>query len=150
MLFLIPLRSLHRFSLCTILTSMASIVSGIILSIRHENLREAGSAEGVSYLLGVQSRTRGFYPIALAFSLPRAMCIWSGISFLCQVLFIVFDVLGAPSALFAVSFLALFILCITYTLRPTSANAWPGASWYCPLSCIIPRRSAAAKSDCQV
>lgn len=132
MLFLITLGPLHHFPLCTILVSIASIVSGIILSIRHENLREATSADGVSYLLAVQSQTRGFYPVALAFSLPKATSIWSGIFFLCQTLSILLDILGASLAFFSVSFITIFTLCTVYPFLPTL------------------RRSTAAQPDSQV
>lgn len=146
-LFLIILGSTHYFALCTILVSVASIVSGVILSIRHENLREANSAEGVSYLMAIQSQTLGFYPIALAFSLPKATTIWSGIFFLCQILFVLLDVLGAPWAFFAVSFVTLFTLCTVHLVLPTNASVWSSAAWFSLLSCITLRRLAAAQPD---
>jgi len=113
------------FSMLSFLTCTASIVSTLVLYLRHENLAQVSAAQASTYLQAVRSRKFDFQLVALAFSLPKALFLWSLGLFTCHVIILAFRLFSASAAIGA----TVFILGIFLGIRRITSSAEPSTSW---------------------
>jgi len=104
---------------------LVSIVSGVVLYSQHQGISQGTASDGYAYLTERRHDVYGFQYLALLFSLPKAMFLWSIALFAPQVLFILYSSIGTIG--FSVlAFLSVwFALVFQYKLVPASLHWLP-------------------------
>jgi uncharacterized membrane protein YqjE len=64
-------------TIATCLVCSMSILAGMHLLVQHQELADSSASLAVQYLQANRSNTFGFQHMALIFSLPKALCLWS-------------------------------------------------------------------------
>ncbi|KAI9458574.1 hypothetical protein BJY52DRAFT_411830 [Lactarius psammicola] len=116
-------------SCMSIVASAGSIVIGLLLVRRNGPKQNEDPAGASTYLYQITHRTFGLEPMAVVFSLPWALLMWSMVTFFVALLLFCFGTSNAPTRMFvAVTSVAVAILvgwCIRSTLGSSGAmEAW--------------------------
>jgi len=104
---------------------LASTVSGVALYSRHQDLAKGSAGEGYTYLSERRHETHGFQNLALLFSLPKAMFLWSVALAVPQVLSILYASIGMIGLSALLLFPVWSALVFLYTLVPASSRWLP-------------------------
>jgi len=96
--------------LSSILMCGMSVVSSIVLSVRHDGLAKATAGRAYRHLTSIQSDTYGFRSSAVVFSFPRALCLWGLGLFMIQAVFLTIRLTHPIIAIALASFVLLVIL----------------------------------------
>jgi hypothetical protein len=105
-----------------LLCAIASIVSGVYFYSSHQELLTSSANDGYTYLNERRHDEYGFQCLALRFSLPKALSLWSIALLVPHVLFIVYASIGTTGFCALVFFLAWATLVFRYKLVPSSFN----------------------------
>jgi len=119
----VGLRSLSPLGL---LCGLISVLSGVIMYSQHQGISQGSAGDGYAYLTERRHDTYGFQYLALLFSLPKAMFLWSIALLVPQVSYILFLSMGIISFSALVFFSAWFALVFQYKLVPDSFR------WFSP------------------
>jgi len=93
-LLLLAPKTSPAMTIATVILCGMSILSGMLLLTRHEGLGDASTSVALDYLRTIRSMTFGFHRASLAYSLPKAMSLWSTILFLFHCIFIAARIAG--------------------------------------------------------
>jgi hypothetical protein len=108
-----------------LLCGLVSVASGITLYSKHQGLSQATCSEGYTYLTERRHDVYGFQHLALLFSLPKALSLWSIALFVPQVFFIVYASIGPIGFSMLILLSAWFTLVFQYKLVPASFHWLP-------------------------
>jgi len=108
-----------------LLCGLVSIVSGVALYSQHQDLCQASAGDGYNYLSERRHDTYGFQYLALLFSLPRAMFLWSIALSAPQLLLVLYGSIGMIGLSALVFFSLWFAVVFQYKLAPTSFRWFP-------------------------
>jgi len=95
-------------TLGTVLTCSMSILAGMLLLIRHSELVDSSATVAAQYLHGTRSAKYGFQHVALIYSLPKALCLWSIVLFVSHWIFVAARMVNISTAIGV--FVVLFVL----------------------------------------
>lgn len=90
---MLPRASLSS-AMAPILAASSSILSGSILLLRHHGFEDATASFAASFLRTAKSSDWGFLPLAVVYSMPKAMYLWSMGLMVAQFIFWVSRVVG--------------------------------------------------------
>jgi len=98
-----------------------SLLTSILLSLRHEDLEEATASEALTYLNAVCSKRCKLQLVALAYSLPKALYLWGTLLFIFHwVLIACQAVAQCTSFSYAAGFFGIFMVLLMAFQRATS------------------------------
>ncbi|OAX42608.1 hypothetical protein K503DRAFT_710226 [Rhizopogon vinicolor AM-OR11-026] len=122
-------------SMAPILAASSSILSGSTLLLRHRGFEDATASFAARFLHTAKSSDWGFLPLSVAYSMPRAMYLWSLGLMLAQFVFWVSRVIGVPWALGGACFLAMMGYGILYFTSleddlPDPMGGMPRRHWF--------------------
>lgn len=105
----------------SMITSVGSVIIGLLLS-RHHQLKDKSAAEAAGYMAD-----KGLQTLAILYSLPYALLMWSMVTFVLSIAITCFDVQGVPQRVITgVIWLFIFLLIgwavVTGWMDSTSAD----------------------------
>ncbi|KAI9438684.1 hypothetical protein H4582DRAFT_1878298 [Lactarius indigo] len=117
-------------SCMSIVASAGSVVVGLLL-VRRNSAKQNEDPEGAStYLFQITHRVFGLEPMAIVFSLPWALLMWSMVTFFVALSLFCFGTSNAPTRKFvAVTFVAVAVL-VGWCIRCTWGSSGAMEAWY--------------------
>ncbi|KAF7361077.1 hypothetical protein MSAN_01138700 [Mycena sanguinolenta] len=136
-------------SYVSILTSIASIIIGLLLTSRHRNRDRDSAADAATFVFSRTHPKFGLEILAVLYSLPYAMLIWSMVSFLIAFSFACFQKTSLPTrTLVSVVWAAIAALILWCVFNLWEIVNW---DWLCDLRSWLrfPEREDEADADQQ-
>jgi hypothetical protein len=110
-------------TIATSLICSMSILAGMHLLVRHQELADSSASLAVQYLQANRSNTFGFQHMALIFSLPKALCLWSLGFFVAHWIFIAARMISTVTAIAYVVLLFVLVLGVRQSVAQESVQA---------------------------
>ncbi|KAH9003494.1 hypothetical protein EDB86DRAFT_2367957 [Lactarius hatsudake] len=117
-------------SCMSIVASAGSVVIGLLLVRRNSAKQNEDPAGASTYLFQITHRVFGLEPMAIVFSLPWALLMWSMVTFFVALSLFCFGTSNAPTRKFvAVTFVAVAVL-VGWCIRCTWGSSGAMEAWY--------------------
>ncbi|KAH9172696.1 hypothetical protein EDB89DRAFT_1963087 [Lactarius sanguifluus] len=114
----------------SIVASAGSVVIGLLLVRRNSAKQNEDPAGASTYLFQITHRVFGLEPMAIVFSLPWALLMWSMVTFFVALLLFCFGTSNGPTRKFvAVTFVAVAVL-VGWCIRCTWGSSGAMEVWY--------------------
>ncbi|KAF7360414.1 hypothetical protein MVEN_00771400 [Mycena venus] len=112
-------------SYLSMLTSIGSIIIGLLLVKHHRNRDRASASDAATFICNRTHPTLGFETLAVLYSLPYAMLIWSMVSFLAAFSFMCFE----HSSLVTRTLVAVVWTAVAALILWCIFNSWESSDW---------------------
>jgi len=126
-----------------VLTSYISVISCIVLICTHQTLAKGTASTAARFLKDAQSPTSGMLPLAIVYSLPKALSVWSIVCFGGQILFMFYRYLGIGVVSGILFSLFLLVIGITRVI----AGGGFTCRWHLPSLSYLARRGQSREAS---
>ncbi|KAH8987917.1 hypothetical protein EDB92DRAFT_1801044 [Lactarius akahatsu] len=117
-------------SCMSIVTSAGSVVIGLLLVRRNSAKQNEDPAGASNYLFQITHRVFGLEPMAIVFSLPWALLMWSMVTFFVALSLFCFRTSNAPTRKFVAVTFAIVAALVGWCIRCTWGSSGAMEAWY--------------------